>query len=171
MPHTLVTDQPIDPADVLARVGHPEDGSVLLFLGVVRNHHDGKQVTGIRYEAYQAMAESELAGIAAEAAQILGTDRIAVVHRTGDLDVGEASVAVAVSSPHRAQSYEASRFVMEEIKKRVPVWKLEGFTDGSRQWVEGTVPPTPAPVAAPAIDGVDGVAALESADSNGQESG
>lgn len=154
MPYTHVTDQPIDPAAVLARVGDPVDGAVLLFLGVVRNHHEGKSVTDIRYEAYQAMAEAELARIGDEAAALLGTDRVAIVHRTGDLEVGEASVAVAVSSPHRAESYEASRFVMEEIKKRVPVWKLEGFTDGTRQWVEGTVPPVPAGLD-PALTGGD----------------
>src|SRR5687767_7932726 len=97
----------------------------------------------MHYEAYQAMAEEELAAIAGEAAERLGTDRIAVVHRVGELRVGDVSVAIAVSSAHRAEAYDASRYVIEEIKKRLPVWKHEHYTDGRSKWVEG-VTPTPA---------------------------
>lgn len=139
--HTAVVQSPIDPAQVLARVGAPEDGAAILFLGTVRNHAEGSVVDGITYEAYEQMAEPVLAEIAREAAGILGTDRVVVVHRVGVLAVGEHSVAIAVSSPHRAQSYEASRYVIEEIKKRLPVWKKEHYTDGRDAWVEGEAPP------------------------------
>jgi molybdopterin synthase catalytic subunit len=87
------------------------------------------------------MARSVLLEIAGEAAGRLGTERVAVVHRVGELEIGEVSVAVAVSSPHRAEAYDASRYVIEEIKKRLPVWKEEHYTDGASEWVEGTVPP------------------------------
>lgn len=145
---TSITPEPLDTADVLGRVGADEDGAVLLFLGVVRNHADGRAVTGMTYDAYREMAEEVLSAIAREAAEILGTDRVAVVHRVGELAIGEASVAIAVSSPHRAQAYEASRYVIEEIKKRLPVWKKEHYVEGEPVWVKGTVPPvggTPSP--------------------------
>jgi molybdopterin synthase catalytic subunit len=133
--------EPIAPDAVLADVGSDEDGAVLLFLGVVRNHADGRSVRGMHYDAYTEMATSVLHEIATEAAARLGTDRVSVVHRTGELAIGEVSVAIAVSSPHRSESYEASRYVIEEIKKRLPVWKRERYTDGGDAWVEGTVPP------------------------------
>ena len=136
-----VGPEPIDASAVLAEVGADEDGAALLFLGVVRNHADGRPVRGMHYEAYREMAERELRTIAGEAAARLGTDRVSVVHRTGDLAIGEVSVAIAVSSPHRAEAYEASRYVIEEIKKRLPVWKREHYVDGARAWVEGTIPP------------------------------
>ena len=101
----LVRD-PIDPGTVLARVGHREDGAALLFVGNVRNHAEGRAVEGLRYDAYEEMAVEVLRAIALEASRALGTDRIAVVHRVGELSVGETSVAVAVSSPHRAEAYE-----------------------------------------------------------------
>ena len=136
-------EEPISAEAVLGHVGAEEDGAVLLFLGVVRNHADGRPVRGMHYDAYEAMALSVLREIAGEAAERLGTDRLSVVHRTGDLAIGEVSVAIAVSSPHRAEAYEASRYVIEEIKKRLPVWKKEHYTDGDAHWVEGTVPPVP----------------------------
>jgi molybdopterin synthase catalytic subunit len=89
------------------------------------------------------MAAPVLTDIAHEAAAMLGTDRVAVVHRVGELAIGEVSVAIAVSSPHRAQAYEASRYVIEEIKKRLPVWKHEHYTDGRSKWVEGVTPVQP----------------------------
>ena len=138
--YTAVTPEPIDAATVLSRVGASEDGAAILFLGVVRDHADGRTVDGMRYDAYAEMAEGVLAEIATEAAARLGTDRVAVVHRTGALAVGEVSVAIAVSSPHRAEAFDASRYVIEEIKKRLPVWKKEHYVDGDAAWVEGTVP-------------------------------
>jgi molybdopterin synthase catalytic subunit len=139
--HTSVATGVIDPTSVLDRVGAREDGAALLFVGIVRDHADGRPVTGMRYDAYVEMAEPVLREIATEAARLLGTDRLAVEHRTGELEVGEVSVAIAVSSPHRAQAFEASRYVIEEIKKRLPVWKHENYADGTASWVAGTVPP------------------------------
>jgi len=139
-PWTAVTRDPIDPSSALARVGASADGAVLLFVGTVRDHAEGRSVSGMRYDAYGEMAEKVLAEIAGEASEHLETDRIAVVHRVGELDVGEVSVAIAVSSPHRAEAYEASRYVIEEIKKRLPVWKKEFFTDGEAHWVAGQDP-------------------------------
>ena len=141
MIHASVGSEPIDPGRVLHRVGADEDGAVLLFLGVVRDHAHGRSVSGMRYDAYVEMARPVLTQIAEEAAQRLGTDRVAVTHRVGELEIGDVSVAIAVSSPHRAEAYDASRYVIEEIKKRLPVWKKEHYVDGSAEWVEGTVPP------------------------------
>lgn len=143
MVFTDVTADPIDPAAVLDRVGAHEDGAVLLFLGVVRNHAEGRPVDGMRYDAYDAMARSVLAEIAQETAERHGVERIAVVHRVGDLELGEISVAIAVSSPHRDESYAANREIIEEIKKRLPVWKKEHYVDGDSAWVGGSVPPVP----------------------------
>jgi molybdopterin synthase catalytic subunit len=150
MPHVAIVQEPIDPRAVLGRVGAPGDGAVLLFLGTVRDHADGRAVQGLHYEAYQAMAEEVLAAIAAEAAGTLGTDRLAVVHRVGELAIGDVSVAIAVSSPHRAEAYEASRYVIEAIKQRLPVWKQERYASGDVGWVRGRdLNEAPAPVAGP----------------------
>ena len=153
----LVGPEPIDPSAILSRVGADEDGASLLFVGVVRDHADGRPVSGMRYDAYAEMAESVLAEIAAEAAQRLGTDRLVVAHRTGELGIGDVSVAIAASSPHRAESFDATRYVIEEIKRRLPIWKMEQYTDGSAGWVQGAVPPgtgsSPSPMdAGPAVD-------------------
>lgn len=162
MIHSAITAEPISPVDVLERVGTDEDGAVLLFLGVVRNHADARPVSGMRYDAYQEMAGEVLAAIAGEAGDRADSDRIAVVHRIGELEIGEVSVAIAVSSPHRAEAYDASRYVIEEIKKRLPVWKKEHYSDGASTWVKGTVPPVgdasrPAPHGAGvAVDGNGG---------------
>jgi molybdopterin synthase catalytic subunit len=135
-----VTSEVIAPQDVLAHVGDKADGASLLFLGVVRDHADGRSVSGMMYEAYVEMAEPVLSDIAREASERLGTDRLAVVHRIGDLKIGEVSVAIAASSPHRAEAFDATRYVIEEIKKRLPVWKKEHYTDGSDGWVDGQTP-------------------------------
>jgi molybdopterin synthase catalytic subunit len=135
-----ITRSPIDPADLLGRVRADEDGAVVLFLGVVRDHNDGRPVTGLSYDAYDAMATKVLDAIAAEAAERLGTPRVAVVHRVGELAIGEVSVAIATASPHRGESFDAARYVIEEIKKRLPVWKQEHYAQGGSEWLEGSVP-------------------------------
>lgn len=141
--YARVTRDAILPADVLGRVGSPEDGAALLFLGTVRDHADGEAVRGLTYEAYVSMAEAELARIAGEAAARAGSDRVAVVHRVGELAIGDVAVAIAVSTPHRAESFDAGRYVIEEIKKRLPIWKREHYADAESRWVEGTAPPVP----------------------------
>jgi molybdopterin synthase catalytic subunit len=138
-----VASEVIDPAEVLAGVGSDRDGATLLFLGVVRDHADDRPVSGMRYDAYQEMAGEVLRTIAEEASERLGTDRVAVVHRFGELAIGDVSVAIAVSSPHRGEAYEASRYMIEELKERLPIWKKEHYVDGASEWVEGTVPPGP----------------------------
>ena len=139
--HCHVGPEEIDSTKLLSRVGSDEDGAAILFIGVVRNHADGRPVSGMRYDSYVEMSKQELKSIAAEAAERLGTDRLAVEHRTGELQIGEISVAIAVSSPHRAESFDATRYIIEEIKKRLPVWKKEYYEDGTDSWVEGTLPP------------------------------
>ena len=135
-----ITLDPIDPSAVLDRVGAPEDGAVSLFLGTVRNRNEGRPVGGMEYEGYAEMAREQLAGIVREAAGRCGGDRIAAVHRLGELAVGEVSVAIAVSTPHRAEAFDAARYVIEEIKKRLPVWKREHYLDGRSEWLDGQVP-------------------------------
>ena len=151
-----VASEVIDPAEVLARVGSDRDGATLLFLGVVRDHADDRPVSGMRYDAYEEIAGEDLSKIAAEAAERLGTDCVAVVHRFGELAIGEVSVAIAVSSPHREEAYEASRYVIEQLKERLPVWKKEHYVDGVSEWVEGNVPPGTASGAEPAAVGTGG---------------
>jgi molybdopterin synthase catalytic subunit len=135
-----VTADPIDPASMLGGALSPEDGAALLFWGVVRNENDGRAVSTLEYSAYAEMAEREMLRIANEARARFGTGAVHVVHRIGLLRVGEASVAIAVASPHRAEAYDASRYVIEELKRRVPVWKREGYVDGETEWVPGFSP-------------------------------
>lgn len=141
--HADIVEHPIEPTSVLDRVGGDADGAVILFLGVVRNHADGRSVTGLRYDAYLEMAREVLREIVGEVARKMGSTEVATVHRVGELEVGEVSVAIAAASPHRAEAFDASRYVIEEIKKRLPVWKKERYVDGDASWVEGTTPPEP----------------------------
>ena len=133
-----VHDRVIDVPALLAEVTGPASGAVVVFVGTVRDVNDGRAVTGIDYSAYLAMARRELAAIAEEAAARFGTTRVAVEHRLGYLALGEASVAVAVAHPRRAPAYDASRYVVEELKRRVPIWKREHYADGTREWVDPT---------------------------------
>ena len=138
--HCRVVSEPIDGCALLAETISPRDGAALLFVGVVRNHNEGQEVAGLEYEAYVEMAESTLETIVAEAAGRWETGEMRVVHRIGSLEVGEASVAIAVASPHRDAAYQASRYVIEELKKRAPIWKREGYVAGERAWLGGWEP-------------------------------
>ncbi|HEY8469067.1 MAG TPA: molybdenum cofactor biosynthesis protein MoaE [Longimicrobiales bacterium] len=138
-----ITRDAIDPAAVLASVGASDHGAEVLFLGVVRDHNEGRPVASILYEAYEAMAERVLATLVAEAEARRPGIRIAAVHRVGELQVGEVSLAVAVSSAHRAEAFDAARELIEEVKRRLPVWKEERYTDGERRWLDGHTPPVP----------------------------
>lgn len=138
---TWITRDTINPPDVLNAVGSRADGAALLFLGTVREANEGRPVRGMRYDAYVGMAEAMLQEIVAEAASRAGTDRIAAVHRIGELDLGEVSVAIAVSSPHRAEAFTACRYIIEQIKQRLPVWKHEHYVDGESNWLPGLMPP------------------------------
>ena len=136
-PFADVVEAPIDHAAVLARVADDGNGAETLFVGVVRNLHQGKRVVGITYDCFRPLARKVLAEIAAEAVERWPGVRAAVVHRVGRLEVGEASVVIAIGSAHRAASYEASRHVIEEIKVRAPIWKQEHYEHGSSEWLDG----------------------------------
>ena len=131
---SAITTAAIDVAGLIAEVSHARNGAVVLFLGTVREQNDGRLVTGIDYAAYQAMAERELERIVQECCDRFDTEHVAVEHRTGRLDIGDISVAIAAAHPHRAQAYDASRYVIEEIKRRLPIWKQEQYVDGTREW-------------------------------------
>ncbi len=135
-----ITDRPIDLGELLAGVERHSSGAALLFVGTVREVNDGRTVTGIRYDAYHEMAEGVLTEIITEAATRAGVSAIEAVHRVGELTIGEASVAIAVSTPHRAEAFDACRYIIEQIKVRLPVWKYEQYADGGSQWVRGVDP-------------------------------
>jgi molybdopterin synthase catalytic subunit len=138
---TAIVDRPIIPSALLEEVEHPGHGAAVLFIGNVRDVNDAKPVTGIDYSAYREMAERELARIANEASNRFPELAVVVEHRVGTLRVGETSVAIATGHPHRGAAYEANRFVIEELKRRLPVWKREHYVDGSRDWVAGSGSP------------------------------
>ncbi|MFV2067062.1 MAG: molybdenum cofactor biosynthesis protein MoaE [Pirellulales bacterium] len=130
-----LTDQAIDVAKLIAVVGSPEAGAVVFFLGTTRRITDGRESVSLDYEAYEAMALAKLQELADQAAKRWPIVRSAVVHRLGQVPLGEASVAIAVSTPHRAEAFEAARWLIDTIKEVVPIWKQEIGTDGTRQWV------------------------------------
>ncbi|HEV8495487.1 MAG TPA: molybdenum cofactor biosynthesis protein MoaE [Gemmatimonadaceae bacterium] len=132
---STLTDGPIDTAALLAEVARGANGATLLFIGTVREVNDDRPVTGIEYSAYRSMAEREIADIIREASEKFGTSDIVVEHRLGELTIGDASVAIAVAHARRGGAYDASRYVIEQLKKRVPIWKLEHYVDGTREWV------------------------------------
>lgn len=135
-PRTMLVDGPIDVAAVERRVADPACGAVLLFLGNVRDHHAGRAVAGLTYSAYRAMAEKALDRIAGELEAGSGKLRVAIVHRLGEVPVGEASVVIAVASAHRQAAYEASRSALERLKREVPIWKRERYAGGETVWRE-----------------------------------
>lgn len=135
---TAIVERPLDPSALLGEVASAASGASTLFVGTVREVNEGRSVTGIDYTAYGPMAERELAAVVAEAAARFGTERIVVEHRIGTLVLGEASIVIAVSHARRAPAMDAQRFLIEEIKKRVPIWKREHYADGTREWVDPT---------------------------------
>lgn len=130
-----IVERAIDPGALIAEVANVTNGATLLFVGTVRETNDGRDVSGMDYTAYRGMAERELSDIVNEASQRFGTTDIVVEHRLGTLGLGEASVAIAVAHSHRGRAYDANRYIIEELKQRVPIWKLEHYVDGTREWV------------------------------------
>jgi molybdopterin synthase catalytic subunit len=125
------TSEPIDIAALEAHVRSEHCGAVVTFCGIVRDRSDeGRPVTGLSYEAHDAMAAAEFERIAAQAAGNFGECRIAVIHRTGDLRIGEVAVAVVAASPHRGVAFDACEYVIDELKARAPIWKKEHYADG-----------------------------------------
>ncbi len=135
-PRTLITDRVLDVAGVVAAVASAGDGAVTTFLGLVRDHNKGRRVTHLVYEAYEPLAVKALDRIVAEALEHWPSVRLAVHHRTGRLEIGEASVAIAAASAHRADAFAACRYAIERIKQIVPIWKHE-FFEGGDAWIEG----------------------------------
>ncbi len=128
--------EPIDMASLVAAVKEGEAGAVVVFDGIVRNNTRGRRTLYLDYEAYEAMALSQMQGLARDAQQRFGVRRIALVHRLGRLQVGETSVLIVVASAHRAQAFEACRWIIDTLKKTVPIWKKEWFEDGA-VWADG----------------------------------
>lgn len=135
--YVRVTTDEISLEDALARVRSPDHGAIDLFVGVVRNNHNGKEVSGITYDAHEKLAEKCFAGICREATGLWPDTRYAVLHYKGELPVGGTSIVIAVSSPHRAESFEACRYIIEEIKVRAPIWKREHYLEGKSEWLPG----------------------------------
>ncbi len=135
---TRLVDRPIDIGVLSREVGHHGAGALTVFLGTVRDQNDGRSVTGIDYSAYDAMARAEMQRVADEALVRYPHVRLLVEHRIGYLGLGEVSIGIAAAHPRRALSMDAVRFVIEEVKKRVPIWKREHYADGTREWVDPT---------------------------------
>lgn len=133
---TSLVDEPIDVAGISDAAAHASCGALVLFIGHVRDHHGPRSVAGITYDAYRDMAERQLEAIAVDFEETGERLRVRIAHRLGDIPVGEASVVIAVASPHRAAAFETSRAVLERLKREVPIWKRERYTDGGVAWRE-----------------------------------
>jgi molybdopterin synthase catalytic subunit len=133
-----LTEERIDTDALAEGVDLAACGAIVLFLGTTRNHHDGKAVVRLAYEAYAPMALAAMEAIEHEAAQKFEVVLCRIVHRLGEVPIGEASVAVLVASAHRHAAFDASRWAMDELKRTVPVWKKEFFEAGGEGWVKGT---------------------------------
>ncbi len=133
---TVITAEPLDIHALLPVVDGPGMGAAVTFLGLVRDHNQGRRVRHLVYEAYQPLAEKALQRILLEAGEQWPSVVLAVHHRTGQLAIGEASVAIAAGSPHRADAFAACRYAIERVKQIVPIWKHEYF-EGGDVWIEG----------------------------------
>jgi molybdopterin synthase catalytic subunit len=134
-----VSEDPIDVEGLLANVKDDSAGATILFLGTIRNHNEGYDVSAIYYEVYMRMAEDAMAKIEAEAIKRWNLKKFAAMHRIGNLKIGEVSVAIAVSSEHRAEAFEAARYAIDQIKSEVPIWKKEVINNGKEaRWAQGT---------------------------------
>jgi molybdopterin synthase catalytic subunit len=135
----FLTSQPIDLAALAASITAPGRGALVTFGGLVRDHHAGRQVVSLGYSAYGPMAEKVCGDIAREASERWPV-QVALVHRLGELRIGDIAVAVAVTARHRGAAFEACRWVIDELKSRVPIWKRERYADGTEAWVDPTAP-------------------------------
>ncbi|HVZ59911.1 MAG TPA: molybdopterin converting factor subunit 1 [Terriglobales bacterium] len=133
---TLITRERIDTAKMTADIRCPEDGAVAVFEGIVRNHSRGRRTLYLNYEAYEGMAEKQLEALATEAMSKFAVRDVRVAHRLGRLEIGETSVAIAVASAHRAAAFDACRWLIDTLKRTVPIWKKEYFEDGA-VWADG----------------------------------
>jgi molybdopterin synthase catalytic subunit len=136
----VIGPEPIDVAALIATVENPAHGAVCTFLGTTRETSPGddRPVEALDYEAYVDLARADFEAIAAEAQERFGPLSIAIVHRTGRVALGEASVAVAVGSPHRGAAFDACEFAIDTLKARAPIWKRETYRDGGTAWIANT---------------------------------
>jgi molybdopterin synthase catalytic subunit len=137
MTMAFLTHEPLDPGALQAEVSAASRGGIASFVGVVRDHHGGRSVTALSYSAYGPMAELICADIVAEAERRWPV-RVAVRHRLGELSVGDFAVVIAAAGGHRDEAFAACRYAIEEVKRRVPIWKRETYADGSEAWVDPT---------------------------------
>ena len=135
-PLIQLTREPLDRNALVAAVSHSSIGGIVVFEGVVRDNARGKQIRYLEYDVYEEMAQQQIRSIIAEAERRWGVDRVAVAHRFGRLEIGEASVIIVVASPHRAEAFDACRYIIDTLKTTVPIWKKEVATNGE-EWVEG----------------------------------
>jgi len=138
----VLVDKTIDADALIRHVRTGADGAIVTFDGCVRNQSHGRRTLYLDYEAYESMALAKMREIAAEVHAKFSIDRVAIAHRLGRLEIGETSVFIAVSAPHRAAAFEASRFAIDTLKRSVPIWKKEYFEDGA-VWADGELPPVP----------------------------
>src|SRR5246127_2807747 len=138
----VLVDNTIDAEALIRHVRSGSDGAIVTFDGCVRNQSHGRRTLYLDYEAYESMALAKMGEIAAEAHAKFSIDRVAIAHRLGRLEIGETSVFIAVSAPHRAAAFEACRFAIDTLKRSVPIWKKEYFEDGA-VWADGELPPVP----------------------------
>jgi MoaE-MoaD fusion protein len=137
-----IVRDPIRVAEIVAHLKAAEDGAVVAFEGIARNHSHGRRTLYLEYEAYEAMALSKMREIGSAMRGQFQVDRVALVHRLGRIEIGEASVLIAVSSPHRRAAFDACRYGIDTLKQTVPIWKKEYFADGA-VWAQGEIPPVP----------------------------
>ncbi len=130
-----IQTQPIETDELCRNVASENAGAVILFIGTTRRMTAGRETVRLEYDCYESMALSELNKLRDETLERWPLTGCAVVHRIGVVEIGEASVAVAISSPHRASAYEASQWLMDTLKKKVPIWKKEQWTDGETDWI------------------------------------
>ena len=135
-PVIVITHEPLDRAALIEAVAHASVGGIVVFEGVVRDNARGKQVCYLEYDVYPEMAIAKIREIVAEAERRWGVERVAVAHRVGRLEIGEASVIVVVATPHRGEAFDACRYIIDTLKTTVPIWKKEVAPDGE-EWVEG----------------------------------
>ena len=138
----LLVHETIDADALVHHVRTGADGAIVTFDGCVRDQSHGRRTLYLDYEAYESMALAKMAEIAAELHTKFPIDRVAIAHRLGRLEIGETSVFIAVSAPHRAAAFEACRYAIDTLKRSVPIWKKEYFEDGA-VWADGELPPVP----------------------------
>jgi molybdopterin synthase catalytic subunit len=133
-----ISADPLDVDEAFSFVGDPGAGGTCVFVGTVRDSSPEGEVTGLHYEAWEELAGARLREVASELFERWPVRRVAILHRTGDLAIGEASVVVACSAPHRAEAFDACRHGIERLKQDVPIWKKEALGSGEAQWVMGS---------------------------------